>query len=212
MKKISSKKINKKTSILEVVNQNNSLIFMVFCFLLGFLAGVLIFKTKNTAVGYYSNEFNNLYKELNNGFVSATLYSFLKELPFAAAIFLSGTCMVGAVLVPCVVAVRGALCGMIMAYLYFAYSLKGIVFNLLILVPSSVIVAIGVILASREALGFSLSLARLAFPDTKKPHIEQDFKLYCIRQIFVLLFFLTSALIKGLMAASFISFFDFLTF
>ena len=210
MKKISSKKSNNKTSILEAINQNNSLIFIVFCFLLGFLAGVLIFKTKNTVDGYYSNEFKNLYTELNDGFLSATFHSFISELPFAAAIFLSGTCMVGAVLVPSVTAVRGASLGMIMAYVYFTYNLKGIVFNLLIIMPSAVIAAIAIILSSREALGFSLSLARLAFPDTKKPHIEQDFKLYCIRQLFVLLFFLTSALIKGLMASSFISFFNFL--
>jgi len=196
-----------KTSVLEAINQNNSLIFLSFCFLLGFLAGVLIFKTKNTSGGYYSNEFTELYNKLNGGFLSAVICSFLNQLPFAAAIFLSGTCMVGAVLVPAIAAVRGATYGMIMAYTYFAYNLKGVVFNLLILIPSAVVAAISVILASREALGFSLSLARLAFPDTKKPHIEQDFKLYCIRQLFVLLFFLTSALIQGLMSASFISFF-----
>ena len=83
------------------------------------------------------------------------------------------------------------------------------VFCLLIIIPSAVIAAIAVILACREALGFSLSLARLAFPETKKPRIEQDFKLYCMRQLFVLIFFVTSAVVQGLMSASFISFFDF---
>jgi hypothetical protein len=209
MKNKSSKLLkDNKTTILEAVNQNNSLIFMAFCFLLGFFAGVLIFKTKNVVDGYYSKEFIKLYSELKGGFLSSVIHSFLYQLPFAAAIFLSGTCMVGAVLVPSVAAVRGATYGMIMAYLYFKYGLVGIVFNLLILIPSAVISAIAIILSSREALGFSLSLARLAFPETKKPHIEQDFKLYCIRQLFVMLFFLTSALVEGLMSASFISFFN----
>lgn len=207
MKNISSKTKN-KTSILETINQNNSLIFIVFCFLLGFLAGVLIFKTKNTAVGYYSNEFNKLYNELNSGFLSAGFNSFLSQLPYAAAVFISGTCMMGAVLVPAIAAVRGAAYGMTMAYAYFSYGLIGIVFSLLILIPSAVIAAISIILASREALGFSLSLARLAFPETKKPRIEQDFKLYCMRQLFVLIFFVTSALVQAVMSASFISFFD----
>ena len=198
-----------KTSILEAINQNNSLIFIVFCFWLGFLAGVLIFKAQNTTQGYYSKEFTKIYNELNSGFFSASIYSFLDQLPYAAAIFLSGTCMVGAVLVPSIVAVRGASYGMIMAYLYFAFSLKGIVFNLLVIVPSALIVTVGMVLSSREALGFSLSLARLAFPTTKRPHIEQDFKLYCMRQLFVLIFFITSAVTEGLMASSFISFFAF---
>lgn len=202
-------KTKNKTSLLETINQNNSLIFISFCFLLGFLVGVLIFKTKNTTEGYYSNEFIKLYKELSSGFVLAGLNSFLGQLPYLAAIFLSGTCMVGAVLVPSVAAVRGAEYGMIMAYAYFAYGLTGIVFSLLILIPSAIIAAVAIILSSREALGFSLSLARLAFPETKKPRIEQDFKLYCMRQLFVIVFFVTSAVVQALMSVSFISFFNF---
>ncbi|MBE6760842.1 MAG: hypothetical protein E7551_00975 [Ruminococcaceae bacterium] len=209
MKNTSSKITKNKTSVLELINQNNSLIFMVFCLILGFLAGVLIFKTKSIAEGYYSKEFINLYNELNSGFVLAILNSFLEQLPFVAAIFLSGTCMVGTVLVPSALVVRGAVYGMIFAYAYFTYGLMGIVFSLLILIPSAVISSIGFILSSREAVGFSLSLARLAFPETKKPHIEQDFKLYCMRQLFVMIFFVTSAFVQGLMSVSFISFFKF---
>lgn len=209
MKNKSSKITKNKTSILEAINQNNSLIFMVFSLLLGFLAGVLIFKTKNTAVGYYSNEFINLYNQLNSGFVSAFINSLISQLPFAAAIFLSGTCMVGAVLVPSALAIRGAAYGMLLSYAYFTYRLLGIVFGLLILIPPAVIASIGIILSSREALGFSLSLARLAFPEAKKPRIEQDFKLYCMRQLFVLIFFVSSAFIQALMSASFIGFFNF---
>lgn len=209
MKNLGSKIPKGKTSLLETINQNNSFIFIVFCFLLGLLVGVLIFKTKSVTSGYYSEEFNEIYKELKSGFGLALLNSFLRELPFAAAIFLSGTCMVGAVLVPSVTVLRGAAYGMIMAYSYYTYSLMGIVFSILILMPSAILSAIAVILSAREALGFSLSLARLAFPETKKPRIEQDFKLYCMRQLFVLLFFVSSAFISALMSASFISFFKF---
>ena len=209
MKNKSSKKSKNRTGFLEAINQNNSLIFMVFCLILGFLAGVLIFKTKNTVAGYYSNEFINLYKKLNSGFLMGIINSVLEQLPFAAAIFLSGTCMVGAILVPSALAIRGAVYGMTFAYAYFSYGLMGIVFSLLILIPSCVIASIGIILSAREAVGFSLSLARLAFPETKKPSIEQDFKLYCMRQLFVLIFFVTSAFVQGLMSVSFISFFNF---
>ena len=96
-----------------------------------------------------------------------------------------------------------------MAYSYFAHGLLGIVFSLLILIPAAVIASIGIILSAREALGFSLSLARLALPDATKPRIEQDFKLYSLRQIFVLIFFVASAFIQALMSVSFISFFNF---
>ena len=209
MKNNNFKVTKNKTSLLETVNQNNSIIFITFCFLLGILAGVLIFKTKNSDFGYYSSEFKNICSQLNSGFLSAATHSFLNQLPFAAAVFLSGTCMVGAILVPAVVAVRGAAYGVIMGYAYSSYGLAGIVFNSLILIPSAVIVAVALILSSREALGFSLSLARLALPETKKPRIEQDFKLYCMRQLFVLIFFVAAALVQALMSVSFISFFQF---
>lgn len=209
MKNTSSKISKNKTSVLEAINQNNSLIIMVFCLILGFFAGVLIFKAQNTSAGYYSKEFINLYNKLNSGFLSAIFNSVLDQLPFAAAIFLSGTCMVGAILVPSALAIRGAVYGMAFAYAYFTYGLMGIVFGLLILIPASVIASIGMILSAREAVGFSLSLARLAFPETKKPRIEQDFKLYCMRQLFVLIFFVASAFIQALMSVSFISFFGF---
>ncbi len=209
MKNKCSKIKNNKTSLFEVINQNNSLIFMAFSLLLGFLAGVLIFKTKNTVSGYYSKEFILLYNKLNSGFMGAVLYSLLEQLPYAAAIFLSGTCMVGAVLVPSTLLIRGAVYGMMMAYAYFAHGLLGIVFSLLILIPAAVIASIGIILSAREALGFSLSLARLALPDAKKPRIEQDFNLYSLRQLFVLIFFVSAAFIQALMSVSFISFFNF---
>lgn len=198
----------KKTNFIETVNQNNSLIFTVFCFLLGLLIGVLIFKFKSAEKGYYSSEFKNLYSELSGGFLSILINSLLRQLPFAAAMFLSGTCMVGAVMVPTVVAIRGISLGLSMGYLYATYSLTGIVFNLLILIPSAVISALALILSARESLGFSLSLARLAMPGAKKPEIEQDFKLYCLRQLFVLLIFTVAALIQTFMAISFISFFE----
>lgn len=199
----------KRTGILEAINQNNSLIFIAFCFLLGLLIGVLIFKFKNADGAYYADDFNRLYTGLSGGFWQVLRLCFTELLPFAAAIFLSGTCMVGAVLVPAIVALRGVSLGLIMGSAYAGHGLMGIVFNLLILIPAAIISTLALILSARESLGFSLSLARLAVPGTKTPVIEQDFKLFCLRQLFVLLFFAAAALVQTLMSVSFISFFSF---
>lgn len=195
--------------LLDAINQNNSLIFIVFCFLLGLLIGVLIFKCKNAGGTYYTEEFTRLYTGLSGGFWKVLQLSLIQLLPFAAAVFLSGTCMVGAVLVPAIVALRGVSLGLMMGCAYADHGLMGIVFNLLILIPPAVISTLALILAARESLGFSLSLARLAVPGVKAPAIEQDFKLYCLRQLFVLLFFAAAALVQTLMSVSFISFFSF---
>ena len=117
--------------------------------------------------------------------------------------------MVGAVMVPFVIGFNGYILGLIISCGYSLYGLMGIVFNLLIIIPPSVISSIALILSSRESLGFSISLARLALPDFNKHQIEGDFKLYCLRQLFLLIFYPVSAIINALLATSFISFFNF---
>ena len=199
----------KRTGLINIINQNNSLILIFFCFLLGLLIGVLYFKFKNVQGGYYSSDFNKLYNQLSGGSWQILYHSFMRLLPFAAAVFLSGTCMVGSVLVPAVVMVNGGTWGLVMGFAYSNHGLMGIVFNLLILIPPAVLSTVALILSARESLGFSLSLARLAVPALKPPEIEQDFKLYCLRQMFVFLFFCISSLVQSIMAMSFISFFNF---
>lgn len=201
----------KKTGagIIDAINQNNSLIFVVFCFLLGLFIGVLWFKFKNANGDFYSSQFKELYSQLSSGFASAFMFAATSLLPFAAAIFLSGTCMVGGVMVPVIMAIRGINLGLMMGYIYSSYRLIGIVFNLLMIIPSGIISTIALILSAREALGFSLSLARLAFPGRSMPEIDQDFKFYCLRQLFVLMFFAVSALVQTVMAVAFIAYFEF---
>lgn len=206
MLKIIGGRSKPQKNIAAVINQNNSLIFIVCCYIIGILAGVMLFKYKGSD-NFYKEEFNELIGHLSGGFFYAVLHSFLSQLPYIAAVFLAGSCMVGGIIVPCAVGLRGASYGIIMSYAYYHYGLTGIIFNLLILLPAAVLSAIALILSAREALGFSLALTRLAIPSTKNPEIDKDFKLYCLRQLFVLIFFLVSALTEGLMSVSFIQFF-----
>ncbi len=198
-----------KRRISAVFQQNNSLFLLTAFFVFGLLVGVLYLKTKNEGGENCAAPFEEMYQGISNGFLSAFLHAFLGQLPFIAAAFLAGTCMAGAVLVPAVVFLRGASWGLVMGFAYATYGLIGIVFNLFILLPAAVLGGLALLLAGREAFGFSLSLARLAMPHLSPPNIEQDFKHYCLRQLFVLLFFVASALIEAVMAAAFLSFFPF---
>lgn len=194
--------------IITAINQNNILIFIVFAFLLGLLIGVMTFKLKNAGGNFYAGEFKSFTSGLTGGIWNIIISASLQLLPFIAAIFLSGTCMVGAVLTPVIIALRGAMLGMIMSYSYVHSSLTGIVFNLLIIIPAAVVSSMALILSGREAFGFSLSLARLALPGTKCEKLDRDFKLYCMRQIFVLVFFAAAVILQTVMASSFYSFFN----
>ena len=197
------------TNFVSVINENNILIFMVFAFLLGNLISVLLFKLKNDSGSFYKAEFESFISSFSGGFWKIFFASILEVLPFVSLVFLAGTSMAGSILTPLIIALRGVILGFLASYLYIHYSLNGIVFNMLIIIPSAVLTSLSLILSGREAFGFSLSLARLAFPGAKTVVLENDFKLYCIRQLFIFLFFLVGALLKTVMAVSFFSFFKF---
>ncbi len=197
------------TNFISVINENNILIFMVFAFLLGNLISVLIFKLKNESGSFYKEEFETFISSFSGGFWKILFSSILEVLPFVSLVFLAGTSMAGSILTPLIIALRGGMLGFLSSYLYIHFSLNGIIFNMLIIIPSAVLTSLSLILSGREAFGFSLSLARLAFPGTKTVVLENDFKIYCMRQLFILLFFIAGALLKTVMAISFFSFFKF---
>lgn len=202
-------KSNARNGFTQMINQSGTLIFMFACFTVGFLAGVLTLKFKGISSGFFKNEFADLCTQLKGGFLSVLFSSVMRLLPFAAGIFISGTCMAGSVLVPVILLLSGAYYGLLSAYSYAVYSLSGIVFNALILLPFGVISAMAMILSSREAFGFSFAIARLAFPTKKSRDFDRDFKLYCMRHIFLVGIFLCAVLIQTVMAVAFYKYFAF---
>ena len=182
---------------------------MIFSFLLGFLISVLTFKLKNTNGNFYAPEFKEYISAYSGKWLKILTSAALQILPFAAVVFISGTSMIGSVITPLITALRGAELGFIMSYLYVHFSLNGIIFNLLILIPSAVLTSFALVLSGREAFGFSLSLARLAVPDAKSVTLDKDFKIYCMRQLFIMLLYIAGLLLQVIMSLSFFSFFQF---
>ena len=182
-------KPQKEKRFSETLNQHSALLTVGFCFMLGLLIGALYFKTNNTTGDFYSSSFQLYYQSLSGSFFSVFIDSLLRVLPYMAALFLSGTCMAGIALAPIIVVVCGVQFGLLSGYVYAHYMLNGIVFHLLMICPWAVILALAVLLSARESVGFSFSIARLAFPGKRTAALDQDFKLYCTRQLFIVLFF-----------------------
>lgn len=203
------KKFKSNTNLANIINENNVLIFMVFCLLTGLLAGVLLFKLKNTNGIFYKSEFAKYITDCKKSISGVFFSCLLQILPYIAVTFIAGTSMVGSVIAPLVIAVRGADLGFVMGYLYEHFGLNGIIFNLLIIIPSAALTSIALILSGREAFGFSLSLLRLAVPESKSVMLDNDFKLYSMRQLFMLLIYLLGIVLETLMTVSFLPFFKF---
>jgi hypothetical protein len=194
-------------NFVSIINENNILIFMVFCFLLGNLISILVFKLNNTQNNFYETEFKEYISDFDGNFGKVFTASALQIAPYMCLIFLAGTSMAGSIITPLIIALRGAKLGFISSYLYVHFSLNGIIFNILLIIPSAVLTALSLIFSGREAFGFSLSLARLAVPDSKSVILDNDFKIYCMRQLFILLFYILGILLQTIMVISFYSFF-----
>lgn len=191
-----------------IFTQQRSLISVTACLILGLFIGALYFKYHADS-SYYKENFLRFYSSTKGNFFSVLLQSVIEFLPYAAGLFLSGTCMAGMVLSPIITLLFGYNIGILAGYAYRVYALNGIVFHLLAICPWAVLTAIAILLSAREAIGFSVSIARLAFPGRQTAVLDKDFRLYCTRQLFVWLCFFVSALVRALLSCGFASFFQF---
>lgn len=190
------------------LGQHQALLGLTLCLLLGVLAGALYYKC-HAASGFFNQSFAQYRQSLGGSFFKVLLDSVLRMLPYAAGVFLSGTCLAGMLLAPVITAVCGYNFGVLAGHLYAAYRLNGIMFHLLLICPWATLMSMALLLSAREAVGFSLSIARLAFPGRHTAMLDRDFKLYCTRQLFVLLCFSAAALLRTVLSCCFASFFSF---
>ena len=136
-------------------------------------------------------------------FLSVTLNSFAGSALVLLAVFAAGTSVLGVVLVPIAAAVRCVLYGSVSTLLYSQYSVKGIAFNAVLIIPAEIVFAVSLLLAARESVGFSLGMARLTLPSAPPVNLSADFRSYCSKYILICLLTLLSAIIDAVMSCTF---------
>lgn len=143
------------------------------------------------------------------GFFQILKNSFMMVVPYYVMIFLCGTSVIGCVISPVVLAVKGFSYGCFAGYLYFTYRLDGIMFNALILIPSVLVAVIGLLVLTREAFSFAYLLSGICIKSNKPVNIYTNFKLYCVKSLIYIIFAIVAVLFDIGMSALFISFFEF---
>ena len=91
----------------------------------------------------------------------------------------------------------GLFFGMVSAGLYSGYSLKGIAFYAVMILPAAVINVVAVLCASVESVRFSQVIAKLALPSAIPTDISSEFKEYFIKFLPIVSLSLLSAVIDG---------------
>ncbi len=193
------------------ISGNRKLLFLSLAFILGLLIGVLVMRgageqlTASVEKGFTSY----VEQRQSHSFGSTFLYSLTSVFPFFVAAFICGLCMVGtpgAFFIPCF---RGLGLGFTTGYLYTVYGMKGMAFSALLIIPPSLVSTVALLLACRETWGFSLMLFKGVLPDAPSLALRNDFKIYCLRFLFILGVMLFSCLLDAGMSLAFIRFFAF---
>lgn len=90
---------------------------------------------------------------------SVFLASFASSFLFLLLCFLCGLSMWGAFLIPLIPVFRGFGLGLTSGYLYAVYGGKGILFNLVVILPGAFFCCLSILLAAREGMRFSRVVA-----------------------------------------------------
>lgn len=191
--------------VLEFIRLNNLILCLTLFFIVGLSLGIFTLK-KYTFFENWAGDYilNFITARTGVKFLKIVFSSFLSSMFFMIISFISGTSIIGVILVPLCVAFRGYLYGVVSALLYSEYSLKGIAFHAVILLPSAIIFTIAFILSARESVRFSLVLAKLTLPVTVPANLAYDFKNYCGRNLLLCLLVLVSAVVDAVISTNFL--------
>lgn len=194
----------KKIRFSEFLIKNNVSVLLVILFVAGIAAGTFAGK-KFVGLNDYSAEYLERFiaERKNASFLSVTVNSFAGSALVLLAVFAAGTSVLGVVLVPIAAVLRCVLYGSVSALLYSQYSVKGIAFNAVLIIPAEIIFALSLLSAARESLNFSLNMARLTLPSAPPVNLSASFRDYCGKYIFVCLLTFVSALTDAVMSCSF---------
>ena len=193
----------------EVLFKNKLLIISIAVFLAGIIFGIIsIGKYKNLTD--FSSGFITEFMDLRNTekFSKILLSSFFNSVTVLIVFAVFGTSMFGVVTVPFLLSVIGVIFGNITAYLYSEFALKGIAFNAVIFLPSVIVFLIVLLLASKEAVNFSLKISSLTFSKSGLYNLTLEFKKFLISFLLFISAALVSSIIDAVISCSFIKYFQ----
>lgn len=198
----------RSVGVTEFLQKNSFLIILLSVLIAGIFLGVFIFDDFEI-IKSYSEEYIADYISSRSGhsFWSILLSSTLECWAILFLSFLLGASMFGVVTVPALLIIKGFFQGGITSFLYSEYALKGIAFNAIVFIPSTIIFIIVLLIASRESIRFSLKLSSLTLNKTLPFSMAQDFKDYSIKYLIFAVLTLISALVDALVSVGLMKYF-----
>ena len=185
--------------------KNKVTFLLLLLFVVSFFCGIISF-AKSLSARETAKEFTEQFialrgeNEFWNVFFKTLGDSFLL---FVLAFFI-GSCVFGMVTAPLYIAFCGFWFGAMSAFLYGTYALKGIAFYAIAVLPAAVVFLLGLLLAAKESIQFSLTLAKQTLPKSVPTGLYHSFKEYCMRYVGVALLGIASAVLDALLSVFFL--------
>ena len=190
--------------LLAFLSNNSILVILTLLFVIGVTLGTFTCQKVSllqTLSEGYLQAFTG--RRSNPSFLPLFLHSFMSSMLLMFLCFALGTSIFGMVLSPLFFAARGLLYGSVTALLYSTYSVKGIAYNAVLVLPSALFFILALLLAVRESVKFSMMILKITFPSTGGGDLSSDFGNYCGRYLVLSALVLLSALIDALISCGF---------
>lgn len=186
--------------------QKNYILLIIFFFLgLGIILGTFRFDSTDFWKSYFNDYLGEFISRRSEAsFWRVFITCFLEALSQLFLLFLLGTSFFGVITIPAAMLLKGFLQGGVAAFLYSQYGLRGIAFNAVILIPSTLAFLIIAAFFSREAVDFSLKLSSLTLNRAMAQNLSLEFKGYCIRFSFFAVLILVASVLEALIAVGLI--------
>ncbi len=186
-------------------------IFVLISFIVGYIIGVIVTTTENTAFYNISKNIfdKSLVSKSSLSFANYSLQSFLFFIPYIFGTYFCGTSAFGCAAIPIICVTRGVFNGVLISYIYSTYNLIGIGYTVFVLAPYYIFTAFIILLACRESLCFSERILKNTLPNGTAANFFNDYKLYSLRYVFILFLCVLASLLDAGLTSLFFKYFNF---
>ena len=208
---VPKKEYNIKKDLSGFVSHNGSLLFLFALLLAGMVFGALSARYADSSMLhkmdflFMSNFETRAAQSLSSTFAAALASSFL----FFLLLIMMGLSLWGGVAVPAVPFFKGFGAGFSAGYFYAFYGWKGILFNLIVMLPGVFLSSSAIVLSAREAIRCSSTLVSTGLPGKNHEKQYPSLKIYFFRNGVVLIILVLAALLDMICTALFAAFFSF---
>ena len=200
-----------KSSVISLILKNKIYSLLTLSTIVGLIFGALSERlccesvVSSLDILFDSNVKSRIEQPIFATFIISLTSSFI----FIFTLILFGLSICGIVFIPLLPFIRGFGVGITAGYLYSTYYLKGILFNLIVLLPGIFLAMLAIILEAYESIIFSRLLFYNVFFKNKDNDLNNGFKLYIKRSGFIFIISVLSSFIDVILSLLFLRYFTF---